>query len=657
MGRLRPWLTALTGYVVAALAFVWPLPLHLSSSLTGPIGGDTGVYVWNLWHFRHRILTHHAQPFFTSDIFSLTPPVDLSLHNYTAFADLLGLPLIPLVGITAAFNLVYIGLMVLTAFAMFLLANRIIKSAPEAWLTGALFAFSPVLITRGTGHFSLVAAVPLPVFVYCLIRAGETCSNRYAWGAGAVLAWAAVSDAYYAVFCVLLAACYVGTRWIRVRLDKAGTREWRGRVLDVGLLALASLVGFIALTGGTEFQMAGYAMKMYSLYTPVLALCVLAAVRLCVAFRPRMILRQRPDLVGTGRFVAGATLACAVPLSPVLYAFAYRLADGGTLQNPIYWRSSPSGLDLAALFVPNPGHPLVGSFWSQWLSQRPGGLIENVASISWVAMAVLAVAVWLGRFRPSRVWIVMTLSFALLALGPFVHIAGVNTYVPGPWALLRYVPVVGAARSPARFAIVMMLGFSILFGLALRHVTNRWPARRPLMLAAVGLALLFELAPAPRALYPAQIPDIYRIIADDPREIRILELPFGIRDGESSLGNFSASYQFYQTLHEKRLMGGYLSRVSTNEVKRARRHVTLRALLRLSEGGTIPPDLFEVFKARGPSFARRARLGYVVIHSSRTPPELRRFAIEVFRLEKIAEGDDIELYRPVVPNQIGVSER
>jgi hypothetical protein len=310
-------------------------------------------------------------------------------------------------------------------------------------------------------------------------------------------------------------------------------------------------------------------------------------------------------------------------------------------------------LDLAALFIPNPNHPLFGSFWSPWLSQRPGGLIENVASISWVAIAVMALAVWLGRFRPSRVWIVMTLSFALLALGPFVHIAGLNTYVPGPWAVLRYVPLIGAARTPARFAILMMLGLSVLFGLALRHVTTRWPSRRPMVLAAVGLALLFELAPTPRALYSAQIPDVYRIVAEDPRQVRILELPFGIRDGESSLGNFSASYQFYQTFHQKRLMGGYLSRVSTNEVKRARRHVTLRALLQLSEGGTIPADLFEIFKARGPSFARRSRLGYVVMHTSRTPPQLRRFATEVFRLEKIAEGDDIELFRPVVPNQIG----
>ena len=42
--RLRRDLTALVGYAVIAVAFSWPLVLHLSTYLTGPPDGDTGVY-------------------------------------------------------------------------------------------------------------------------------------------------------------------------------------------------------------------------------------------------------------------------------------------------------------------------------------------------------------------------------------------------------------------------------------------------------------------------------------------------------------------------------------------------------------------------------------------------------------------------------------
>ena len=85
---VAPPLAVVLGYVLAALAFSWPLPLHLATHLTGDPGGDTGVYVWNQWVFQHEILEQGRFPYFTDKIFSLTGRANLSLHNYTAFQDL-----------------------------------------------------------------------------------------------------------------------------------------------------------------------------------------------------------------------------------------------------------------------------------------------------------------------------------------------------------------------------------------------------------------------------------------------------------------------------------------------------------------------------------------------------------------------------------------
>ena len=152
---------ALLGYAVVGLAFSWPLPVRLATHLTGPPSSDTGVYVWNLWVFRHELVVRGAFPYLTSTIFSLDPRADLSLHNYTVFADLLGLPLLPQFGVVATFNLIYILLTVIAAYAMFVLAREVSKSGAAAWLAGVVFAFSPALIARGTAHFSLVQAAPL----------------------------------------------------------------------------------------------------------------------------------------------------------------------------------------------------------------------------------------------------------------------------------------------------------------------------------------------------------------------------------------------------------------------------------------------------------------------------------------------------------------
>ena len=80
---------------------------HLDDAFTAPPSGDTGVYVWNTWVFQHE-LQQGRLPFYTSSILTGTPdaaPANLSLHNYTTFANVLAWPLMPLVGLVAAFNL------------------------------------------------------------------------------------------------------------------------------------------------------------------------------------------------------------------------------------------------------------------------------------------------------------------------------------------------------------------------------------------------------------------------------------------------------------------------------------------------------------------------------------------------------------------------
>ncbi len=117
----------------------------------------------------------------------------------------------------------------------------------------------------------------------------------------------------------------------------------------------------------------------------------------------------------------------------------------------------------------------------------------------------MAVA-WRAGWRIPRLWAGFAALFALLSLGPFVQVAGMNTYIPGPWALLRYVPLLGLARTPARFTTVLMLMLAVLFAAALCWLASRLPSRRRAILAGVTALLLFELLPVPRVLYSAEVP-------------------------------------------------------------------------------------------------------------------------------------------------------
>jgi hypothetical protein len=654
-GRWRPHVVALLGYAVIALAFTWPLAPNIGTHLTGSPAGDTGVYVWNQWVFQHEVLEHRSLPYFTDRIFSLGRRANLSLHNYTAFQNIVALPFVGWLGVVATFNLVYLLMTVLTGYAGFLLVRHITRlpaeaqrakaGDPEAWLAGLLFAWSPMLATRGGSHFSLVAAAPLAIFMLLLLRTTEQQRLRDAFALGATVWWAASSDVYYAVYCVIAAGLFLIARTVAVQRrshDRGRAFAW---TLDVLLFSVGGLVLSMAITGGWQFTFLGRVASMRSLYTPMLAFTALAIARVAWSYRAVLIPVAREDAWRVVRVAAVAGVFCAVLLSPVLYAVGERVAEGRWDAQRIFWRSSPSGVDLLAFVLPNPNHPLTPAAVRAWLTPRPDAYYENVASLTFIALITIAAA-WGAGWRLPRLWAWFAVVFGALALGPFVHVAGFNTQLPGPWAFLRYAPVIGLARTPGRFTVMLMLAVAVLFGCALYWIGQRWPARRRALVAAIGALLVFELLPAPRPLYSAAIPAVYRHVAAAPADVRVLELPFGVRDGTTSAGNFTARSQYFQTAHGKRLIGGYLSRVSSRRVSEIRSDGMLDALIWLSEGNVLDNSRARTLIEDGPLFVELANVGFIVIDSARTPPALRDFALRAFRLQLIEVDGAFELYRP-----------
>ena len=215
----------------------------------------------------------------------------------------------------------------------------------------------------------------------------------------------------------------------------------------------------------------------------------------------------------------------------------------------------------------------------------------------------------------------------------------------GPWAIARYLPLVRLARTPARLAVVVMLGLSVLFAAALVHIGDRRPQRRRLLIGAIAAVMFLELMPVPRPLYSAAVPRFYAQVAG-AGDIRLLELPVGVRDGTSSVGNFTARSQFFQTAHGKPLIGGYLSRVSRRRVTEIRQDPMLDALITLSEGGTIDASRQRGLVAHGADFSHRTRVGFVVIDRLRASPALQDFAVRALHLRRIDSEGEYDLYAP-----------
>jgi hypothetical protein len=646
----------LCGYAALAVAYSWPLVLHLGTHITGSPEGDAGAYVWNLWAFQREAAAGHPWAFRTASILSLTEPADLSLHNYTVFADVVGLALQKQLGLVASFNVIYLALQASSAYAMFLLARPLAGATAEAFLAGALFGFSPFLIARGTAHFSLVAAAPLPLFALSAARARRSLDWTWAAAAGMTMAWAAYCDPYYLVFCALILAAGLAHATLALSWERRPARPVAlARVLEALPAVLFGVAFAIAVSGGGRFRLAGMMVSAKTLYTPVLLLILALAGRLWLSLRPRVAFRREVPLAAWARLLVVGVGAALIPLAPLLLSLAGRLRDGTFVSPAILWRSSPRGVDVLSLLMPNPSHATFGEPFRFWLDrQRSDGFVENAASLTLTAMAVVTLALW-RRLPLPRAWIAFTVFFAALALGPFVTVAGFNTAVPTPWTLLRYLPGVGLIHSPTRFAIVAMLGFAMIFAAALRSLSARPRAHRAVILALVAILLGLELSPAPRRLHAAEIPALFDLIGRDPCPVRVLELPFGVRDGTRSIGNFSAGTQFRQTRHCKPILGGYLSRISEKRVRAYRRLEVANVLLKLSGGEPVAFEEAQRARRAAARFLRRGRVGFVVIDHSRTSRKLRRFAYNAFELQSIAQNWPYELFLPRASLCDGVS--
>ena len=652
-GRSYParLLSAAVGYIILAGTFTWPLPLHLQTHLLGSPGGDTGVYVWNLWIFRHELLRHGHLPFSTEHVFAYTGGADFSLHNYTPIAGLLGMPLIGMLGVVGAFNLVLLASVASSGLAMFVLGRRLGLAPISAWLAGAVFMAAPAFTARETVHLSLVMAAPLPLFLWALLRTLESKRVKDAVVTGVLVAVATYCDAYFGVYCALMGAFLVAWRFGSISIPKraAGTRA-AARAVDVLIATAVLVVAWRLLNGGTDILVGSIRIKLQTLYNPVLAISCLLAIRAWLTWQPAIRLHDAAgewrSLCRLGLVSAGVCLAL---LSPLLAGILLRFTTGRLPGTEIFWRSSPRGVDLLAYLVPNQNHPWFGASTRPWLiPDRPDAFPELIASFSMVAL--LAIAAALRRRALPTLWLAFTGFFLLLSLGPFVHIGGVNTYIIGPWALLRYVPLIGMARSPSRFAVVAALGLSLLFAFAIEALRQSRVRPRMMWAGVLGAALVLELLPAPRALYSAAVPQVYELIATTSDESgHLLELPSGIRDGTSSMGNFNPASSFFQTRHRRPLVGGYLSRLSRARKEMQRRTPMRRTIYAFSEGRIPPADWIEAARAARESFLRRSCVRFVVLDKARASPELRAFAVEALQLSEIHEDPDYELFQPVDP--------
>lgn len=251
---------------------------------------------------------------------------------------------------------------------------------------------------------------------------------------------------------------------------------------------------------------------------------------------------------------------------PLVFA-QYQVTQDPNMLINLSWESMLRKPDLIHFLLPSPLSSVYGTT-TQHIYAMFGQLvnIETILSVSWIG-ALLCVYVFFQGRKDARPWLLLSVLFIVLSLGPALQAFGVagftkyNLPIILPYALVTELPGLDFMRVPGRFMMMGYVVFSMAVAYGLLTLIQRRPRQQQrLLLLIVTCLLLIESWPQP---WPQQrlnpVPDFYRQIAQDEEVYGVFDLPVR-RNIYDSYITASGIYQFYQMTHKKGIASGYLSR-------------------------------------------------------------------------------------------------
>ncbi len=319
----------------------------------------------------------------------------------------------------------------------------------------------------------------------------------------------------------------------------------------------------------------------------------------------------------------------ALGISPILLAMVPDLMAEGDFFLRGTGFAEVFSADPLGLFLPTRLHPLLGNIVDRFPFPHDKG--QHL----YPGFAVLALALAGLKRKEARFWVVGALLFALLSFGPVLHFNGRDTGIPMPFAILQEIPFFKGNRYPGRYNTLVMLCLAVAASIGADSISRRFQARKSLF-AFLALLIAFEHLSIPLPLSDMRIPEAYRTIASDPEPGTVLEIPLAWRNSFRITGTMDPVImfaQYYQTLHQRPILGGNTSRNPEFKFQYFTEAPILNTIVALENGHTLWPEIIEEDKKFAPYFFRFFSIRYIVVHPSKVPPALLDYLAEVFGLD------------------------
>jgi hypothetical protein len=223
---------ALLGFSAFAALLLMPQLRALDAT---PDFGDPLFSIWRTGWAYHKLVEGDPRPLFSPNIF-YPHTLTLTYSDSMLLPSVTTMPLL-MAGVhpVVAYNLVMIASFIASAFALYLLVERLTGSPLAAFVAGLVFGFHPYRFEHYS-HFELQMTYCMPLALLALHRFVETAKWKYAIALALLAAGQLYSSMYYAVFFAIYATVVlVALVWV----TRASIRRLIVPAAVAGALALA----------------------------------------------------------------------------------------------------------------------------------------------------------------------------------------------------------------------------------------------------------------------------------------------------------------------------------------------------------------------------------------------------------------------------------
>ena len=576
----RQYTFALLLFMAVTFFYEFPAVLNLDTHFVGSPRGDKFQFIWNFWWVRYAINELGQMPFFCPLQYYPTG-VSLALHDTTYFWSFLSVPLQSIFDLRTILNLFLLLCFPLNAMAFYHLARTVTGNHRGAIIGSLLFAFCPYLVGRfHVGHIQYLGVFFMPLLLLEVYRYSRNHRRRHMVTAGIYFWLTALISYYYAaaLTLVLSATCIY-----KIIISRNETGQLRALAIDVTI--------FIVLTAA------------------LLSWFVVPALIQLIQGDYQFV----PEVANNAVANSGDLISYFIPDT--------------TLSSWMGWEVSEKA-----------------ARWARGVNETLGGnILEKSVYPGWTSLAALLAALtWRPLRRACWAWVLLAISFFILSLGPTLHFNG-TPYLEGlmPYHWLSSFPLFSIMRSPSRLSIFIILGAGLIIASGCQHI-KPVSSRRGYNIATNCLALfvLIEFLPVPAYLTSNNYfrSPYYHKLFKDPVSYSVLNIPV---DFTAAKGGGDI-YLYAQTIHNKPIIGGYVSRESDDALKTLTAFPFLSRLMRQPWGGLGGGACQKDCKSAFQEMITRLNVGHVILHRALLTPQEQAV---------IAEMINSVLGRPVFEDQ------